>query len=223
MTVERFDKSLYTGSLMKTKTYYRRNLPHYQPPGATYFVTYRLAGSLPHEVVVRLKEERAKAQRQCMETRGKEEEGINQHKKRHFARFDKLLDNADHAPRWLENAVVARIVSDAIHFRDGREYELLTYCIMPNHVHLVMTLERNDISLYKVLQSLKRFTAQETNKILSRRGAFWQHESYDHVVRDGKELLRVIAYVLRNPEKAGLVDTWESWKWSYFREEVWRD
>jgi putative transposase len=123
----------------------------------------------------------------------------------------------------LQNAVVAKVVSDAIHYRDGREYELLAHCIMPNHVHLVITLERNDISLYKVLQSLKRFTAREANKILARAGAFWQHESYDHVVRDGKELLRVIAYVLRNPEKARLVDTWESWKWSYFREDVWRD
>jgi putative transposase len=221
MNVKRFVKSLYIPQV-KAKAYYRRNLPHYQPPGATCFVTFRLAGSLPHEVVARFKEDRAKAQRQHFETGG-EEGGINQRKKRHFARFDKLLDTAGQGPRWLGNAVAAKVVSDAIHFRDGREYELLAYCIMPNHVHLVITLERNDISLYKVLQSLKRFTAREANKILARSGAFWQHESYDHVVRDGKELIRVIAYVLRNPEKAGLVDTWKSWRWSYSREDVWRD
>jgi putative transposase len=209
---------------MKPKTYYRRNLPHYQPPGATYFVTFRLAGSLPQEVVARLKEQRAKAETLLLETGRREERGkIIDLRKRYFARFDKLLDTARQGPRWLQNAEVAEVVSDAIHYRDGREYELLAHCIMPNHVHLVITLERNDISLYKVLQSLKRFTAREANKILARAGAFWQHESYDHVVRDGKELLRVIAYVLRNPEKARLVDTWESWKWSYFREDVWRD
>jgi putative transposase len=207
---------------MKTKTYYRRNLPHFQPPGATYFVTFRLAGSLPHEVVARLKEQRAKAETLLLETGRREEKGkIIDLRKRYFARFDKLLDAAGQGRRWLQNAVVAKVVSDAIHYRDGREYELLAYCIMPNHVHLVITLGRNDISLYKVLQSLKRFTAREANEILSRGGAFWQHESYDHVVRDGKELLRVIAYVVRNPEKAGLVDTWESWRWSFLREGVW--
>jgi putative transposase len=80
---------------MKPKTYYRRNLPHYQPPGATYFVTFRLAGSLPHEVVARLKEEQAKAESQLLETGGREEKGrINELRKRHFARFDKLLDTA---------------------------------------------------------------------------------------------------------------------------------
>jgi putative transposase len=204
---------------MKAKTYYRRNLPHYQPPGATYFVTFRLAGSLPQEVLARLKEERAKAERQLLETGRKDEERMNQLRKRHFARFDKLLDTARHGPRWLQNAEVAEVVSGAIRYRDGREYELLAYCIMPNHVHLVMTLERNGISL-KVLQSLKRFTAREANKILARAGAFWQHESYDHVVRDDKELIRVIAYVLSNPEKAGLVGQWKLWRWSYTKMDV---
>jgi putative transposase len=206
---------------MTTKTYYRRNLPHYQPPGATYFVTFRLAGSLPQEAVARLNEERAKAERQLLETGGREEKGrINELRKQHFARFDKLLDTARQGPRWLQNAEVAGVVSNAIHYRDGREYKLLAYCIMPNHVHLVMTLERNRISLYKVLQSLKRFTAREANKILSQGGTFWQHKSYDHVVRDGKELVRVIAYVLSNPEKAGLVDQWKSWRWSYTKMDI---
>ncbi|MGA9364867.1 MAG: transposase [Bacteroidota bacterium] len=206
---------------MTTKIYYRRNLPHYQPPGATYFVTFRLAGSLPQEVVARLKEERAKAERLLVDTGGREEKDkINELRKRYFVRFDKLLDAARQGPWWLQNAEVAKVVSDAIHFRDGREYDLLAYCIMPNHVHLVMALERNGISLYKVLQSLKRFTAREANKILSRAGAFWQHESYDHVVRDGKELVRVIAYVLSNPEKAGLVGQWKSWRWSYTQMEI---
>lgn len=126
---------------MKTKTYYRRNLPHYQPAGATYFVTFRLAGSFPQEVVARLKEERANAERMLPDTGGnKHEDKLNELRKRYFARFDKLLDAAMQGPRWLQNAEVAEVVSRAIHYRDGREYELLAYCIMPNYVHLVMTL-----------------------------------------------------------------------------------
>lgn len=89
--------------------------------------------------------------------------------------------------------------------------------MMPNHVHLLIRVERFDKSLYSILHSLKRSTARECNKTLSRTGAFWQHESYDHVVRDGSESERIVRYILNNPVKAGLVDNWNSWKWSYVK------
>jgi hypothetical protein len=79
-------------------------------------------------------------------------------------------------------------------------------------------LSRGALSL--ILFSIKRYTAREANKILGRKGAFWQHESYDHVVRDGNELSRIIRYVKENPVKAGLVNDWKDWKWSYVRKEV---
>ena len=66
--------------------------------------------------------------------------------------------------------------------------------------------------------SLKKHTALEANKVLHRTGAFWQHESYDHVIRDSKELERMIWYVLYNPVKAGLTDSWEKWRWTYCKE-----
>jgi REP element-mobilizing transposase RayT len=53
--------------------------------------------------------------------------------------------------------------------------------------------------------------------ILGRTGAFWQDESYDHVIRDNAELERVIQYVLYNPVKAGLTDEWTKWKGSYYK------
>ncbi|HCA80801.1 MAG TPA: hypothetical protein DEP53_13820 [Bacteroidetes bacterium] len=67
------------------------------------------------------------------------------------------------------------------------------------------------------MQSLKRHTAREANKILGRRGAFWQDESYDHVIRNSEELERIVLYVLHNPVKAGFVKNWRDWKWSYSR------
>jgi putative transposase len=88
---------------------------------------------------------------------------------------------------------------------------------MPNHVHLVIAdnVKRSDASLYRILQQLKSYTAVQANKLLNRGGAFWQHESYDHVVRDGEELERIVRYVLNNPVKAGLVEDWQNWNWSY--------
>ena len=64
---------------------------------------------------------------------------------------------------------------------------------------------------------LKGYTARKANGLLSRTGAFWQRESYDHVIRDANEWQRIVIYVLNNPVKAGLVDTWEEWKWNYYR------
>ncbi len=70
---------------------------------------------------------------------------------------------------------------------------------------------------------LKGSTARECNKLLKRTGAFWQHESYDHVVRNEDELRRIVEYVLNNPVKAGLVEVEEDWMWSYCIYNVERD
>jgi putative DNA methylase len=90
------------------------------------------------------------------------------------------------------------LVAESLHYRDGKVYTLHAFCVMPNHVHLVCTpLEKpNGIyhSLTAILHSLKRYTAREANRILGRQGAFWQAESYDHLVRDEGEFRRIIAY-----------------------------
>jgi REP element-mobilizing transposase RayT len=84
-------------------------------------------------------------------------------------------------------------VKGSLHHLDDEKYELYAYTIMPNHIHLVLSL-RDNINLHEVLHSLKRHTARECNKILNRTGAFWQYESYDHVIRDG-EFGRIVFYV----------------------------
>ena len=66
-----------------------------------------------------------------------------------------------------------------------------------------------------ILRLIKGSTARECNKVLNRSGKFWQQESYDHVVRDNKELKRIVKYLLNNPVKAGLCERWEDWKWNY--------
>ncbi|MEX0717309.1 MAG: transposase [Planctomycetaceae bacterium] len=66
----------------------------------------------------------------------------------------------------------------------------------------------------RIMQSIKGYTARECNKLLGLSGTFWQDESYDHVVRDHEELLRIIEYIEHNPVKAGLVLRREDWKYS---------
>jgi REP element-mobilizing transposase RayT len=79
-------------------------------------------------------------------------------------------------------------------------------------------VEKIEVVLASIMQSLKGRTARQCNLALNRRGQFWQHESFDHVIRDQAEWERVVDYVVSNPVKAGLVKDWHSWKWSYCRQ-----
>jgi hypothetical protein len=79
---------------------------------------------------------------------------------------------------------------------------------MPNHVHaIVCPLCGHTLS--QILHTWKSFTAQRANRLLHRRGAFWQPESYDHLIRTEQDLRNQIRYVVKNPSKAGL----RSWPW----------
>ncbi|MBI3788587.1 MAG: transposase [Ignavibacteriales bacterium] len=209
----------------KEKIYYRRNLPHYNPPCATFFITFRLNGSLPRDVVKRLEEQYRQDIKVLKDSKGEKElqkEKISVLQKRYFGKFDDLLDGNTLGPHWLQEEKIATIVMEALTRRDGKVYNLNAAVIMPNHLHVVFAIEQPDLSepLYKALQSLKRYTALKANKILQRSGAFWQHESYDHVVRDGNELEKIIHYVLKNPVKAGLVKHPSKWKWLYVRPDL---
>lgn len=206
----------------EVKLFYRRNLPHYQPDNATFFVTFRFTGSLPQNVIINLmrEDDRAKRSISTIVDRSKKASLLTSQRKRYFGKFDRCLDCELSGESWLRNAMVAQMLTEAMHKHDGNVYDLIAYCIMPNHIHMVFVVKRSDTSLYKILQSLKAYTARSANKILHREGTFWLHESYDHVVRGEKELERIIWYVLNNPVKASLVKKWHEWPWLYCRPDI---
>jgi REP element-mobilizing transposase RayT len=203
------------------RLFYRRNLPHYQPEDATLFVTFRLAGSIPVRVVRELAETHANVLSDLRALPDSPEKSLrlSEEQSRAFGRWDAALHHLDCGPRWLETPEIAAMVADSLRFRHEKVYLLRAYCIMPNHVHVVFTpLPTGDgefHSLAKIMHSLKLRTASEANRRLKIQGEFWQHENYDHVVRDEAEYGRIIEYVLNNPVKAGLVAEWQAWPWSY--------
>jgi len=230
------------------KPFYRRNLPHIQPPGATFFVTFHLAGALPRSVLQQWKTEKLRLlnlasnvdkvpdEHTTSEQKAKYDEWTRQW----FRKFEKVLDETQSGPVWLKDDRIAKEVADSMHYLDGKVYQLDAYCIMANHVHIVFTplpkqpsavaqtfslrTNENDAqtkslcynTLSSIMQSLKGYTARRGNQLLGRHGTFWQHESYDHCVRDSSEWQRIIAYVLNNPVKVGLVDKREKWPWNYY-------
>jgi REP element-mobilizing transposase RayT len=201
--------------------YYRRNLPHIHLEGYPIFITFNLTESIPKEVVAELIFQR---EQELKNFSPKSSEHYKIQKK-YFGKFDKWLDSCKHRHTWLKNEKLAEIVASKIHSFENERYELVAFCIMLNHVHLLIrSLIEKSIShqgktanypLADTLKLIKGSTARECNLILGRTGSFWHHESYDHYVRDEEEFERIIKYILNNPVKARLVKEWNQWKFTY--------
>jgi DNA polymerase-3 subunit alpha len=176
-----------------------RRLPHWQQDGATYFVTFRLADSLPQAIYGNWKREREALVRQVSSLPDSEKEKLTDELRE---KMEAQLDQS-YGECWLRNSKVAAIVESALRHFDGERYLLGSYVVMPNHVHaLVHPVMGQQLS--EILHSWKSFTANEANKVLGRTGSFWQDESFDHIVRDEHQLERFHHYIYENPIKAKL-------------------
>jgi REP element-mobilizing transposase RayT len=126
--------------------------------------------------------------------------------------MDKLLDAAQTGPTFLKRPEIARAVCKAI--TDGENlgrYAAHAFVVMPNHVHLLVTPH---VTARRWLGPLKGYTGYMANKLLRRSGAFWQEESYDHLVRNDRSFDRIIRYIEFNPVSSGLALTPEEFLWS---------
>lgn len=208
----------------KKKEYYRRKLPHYQNIGGLFFVTYNLKSAVEKSELEKLQhrfDERVAKLPEDKKLYYSEE--LDKEYRRYFGEYDKALHRSKRN-QWLKDERCAKIVSDSLHYWDNIRIELLSYCIMSNHVHAVFRVFETDekgkkLYLQDIMESIKKFTAREGNKILGREGQFWQNESYDRFVRNRNELFRIISYVLDNPIKAGLCKSRDEWNWSYIKDE----
>jgi putative transposase len=171
------------------KNFYRRNLPHIQPEGATIFITFRLANSLTREVLERLKAEQEETEKKINQIADKNEreKQLDLAQRRFFGKWDDALDPLAYGEKYLSNPPVADLVAVSLLYRNGKVYDLEAFSIMPTHAHLVCSpideSESKYHSISKIMHSLKLHTALGANKILGHDGTFWQHENYDHYVR----------------------------------------
>ena len=110
----------------------------------------------------------------------------------------------------LRDPKVAEIVQKALLHFEGDRYRLSAWCIMPNHVHVVLT-PLGEHGLSDILHSWKSFTSNKINKVIGRKGALWERESFDHLVRTTAHFEKFIAYTEKNPVEAGLCKRPEDW------------
>jgi putative transposase len=170
----------------------RGYLPHFDSAETVQFLTFRLADSLPKSVVEAL----------VMRPDG-------------ITATNEQLDRGLGAC-WLKEPAIAEAVEAALLHFDGDRYRVISWCIMPNHVHVIIEpLDGHGVG--SIVRGWKSFSANQANRILGRSGAFWHRDYFDRFIRDEGHLTRTIDYVENNPVKAGLVLSASDWPWGSAR------
>ncbi len=172
----------------------RGYLPHYDAPGITQFVTFRLHDAMPAsrrsewEALLHLEDDRKR--RTQLE-----------------AYLDRGLGEC-----WLRRPDIARLAADALRFFDGKRYRLDAWVVMPNHVHVLVEVWQTPLS--QLLHSWKRHVSLEANRMLRRTGPFWEREYWDTWMRNEEQIRKARRYIESNPAKAKLVRDPADWPWS---------
>jgi len=207
----------------------KRRRPHFQPLDANLFVTFRLAGSILNSVVRYYKAKRKglrdqlrRSQRLAAEYDSPENlkcrERIERLDRECFIKCEEIMHRHMLGPTWLRDERIADKVAENLHRLDGELYRLDSFSIMSNHVHTVFKplVDAADIeailkayewaderipALARIMQAIKGRSARECNLLLGRSGQFWEHESFDHVIRKGR-FDKTVRYVLNNPVKS---------------------
>ena len=150
----------------------RGYLPHLESDNAIYFVTFRLAGTLPKSVLESYEFERDSlmklARQQNRDLTSYEQTALK------FLYSQKIQDYLDRSEGecWLSNKRIAQLMIDALKKFNEIRYLLHAWCVMPNHVHVVFH-DFSSGSLARIVHSWKSFTAHQANEILKRSGKFW--------------------------------------------------
>jgi len=181
----------------------RGYLPHCDRPGVIQSITFRLHDALPPDVTDRWKQELG-----WLDTLPADDSRAVELRIR-IARYE----DAGHGQCWLAREDVGHLVEDALLYFDAERYRLIAWCVMPNHVHVLIETFAG-YPLGDVIHAWKSFTAKVANKLLGRAGDFWMADYYDRFIRDEDHLAAAIAYIENNPVKAGLVHRAEDWRFS---------
>lgn len=231
------------------KEFYRHLLPHFQQPGQAYFVTWSLKDAVPKKALKRYSDELVKLRLKIKSYGASGEPGAAVSKplikemsgletappelkqqyyllrKKYLKAYDELLASDKNPKINLSKPENLQPVKETLLFWNGKKLEAYAFCIMPNHVHWVFRLFEKDekgkpVYLQDIMNSVKRFSANQINKLENRKGAVWQTESFDTTIRDEKHLYYAIEYTLNNPVAAGLVKNREDWPGNWYSESI---
>ena len=199
-----------------TLSFSRRNMPHWLVADRTYFVTMRLAGTIPSEVLKSLL-----AERRALEETAPTDEAVVELRRRQFIRIEAILDAQRFVGKGLTEPSVATAFFDGVPWlqSERRGWDVYAVTLMSTHVHMVMRNTAGRTSeLFHDLAQFKRQTSREINRLLKRKGSYWAREAFDHWCRTERKVLGAIRYTVNNPVKAGLCEEWRDWPWTQVQE-----
>ncbi len=176
-------------------THLTGNLPHWRQEGVPYFVTFRLADSIPQAKLRQWREEKALWLKRNPGPHTAEQ--VEEFWTLFPARFHRWLDAGFGACVLGEMGVTELLNEVLCHFNRVR-YELGDYIVMPNHVHAVI-LPLGGFELSTIVHTWKSYSANRINTLVGRSGVLWQKESFDHIVRSPEQLERISEYIRANP------------------------
>ena len=184
--------------------YSRGYHPHLDERGLVQSVGFRLADSVPQHLLRRWRAEQ------------EQDEGVQENvKAARLARLISRFEDAGYGACHLGKPSIAVVVQDAFLHGDGDRYRLIEWCVMPNHVHVL--LEPVRCPLADIVRMWKSSTARHANRILGRSGTFWMRDYYDRYIRDSRHFEAVRRYIWLNPVNAGLCREAAEWPWSSAR------
>ncbi len=177
-----------------------RKLPHWKQKCVTYFITFRLADSIPIKKLNEIKSKRAKWEE--LHTKPYSDDEWAEYVKIYSEKIQGYLDMGI-GSCVLRNNENSKIVADALKYFDQEKYILDEWVVMPNHIHVIIT-PINGVDISKIVHSWKSFSALEINKNINNSGSLWLKERHDHIIRNKKQLRVIRKYILENPKKADI-------------------
>jgi len=125
------------------------------------------------------------------------------------------------------------ILTDSINrIKTYHPFIIRAYCILPDHIHFIWSLPKNDNDYSKHISQIKRRFTNEYSKRFElsimksesrkerKESTLWQRRFWEHWIRNENDLNRHIDYIHYNPVKHGLVNRVKDWKHSSFYEFV---
>jgi REP element-mobilizing transposase RayT len=184
----------------------RRNLPHWSQKSKLYFVTWRLADSLPREARLKIEANRRAWVRKHGDKPVSEMGYLLQHEwyRLFHHRVQEWLD-AGHGSCVLRKPEACRFVVDALRHFHGERYHLGSFAIAGNHVH-VLVAPNTGVELSSVLHSWKSFTSNAINKALGQTGRLWMDEYFDRILRNQMHLEKVEEYIAAHVRQGAYVE-----------------
>ncbi len=177
-----------------------RKLPHWKQKNVTYFITFRLADSIPIKKLNEIKLKKANWEE--LHTKPYSDDEWSEYVTIYSEKIQEYLD-AGIGSCVLRNYKNSKIVADALKYFDQEKYILDEWVVMPNHIHVIIT-PINGVDISKIVHSWKSFSALEINKNLDSNGTLWLKERHDHIIRNKKQLRAIRKYILENPKKADI-------------------